>query len=188
MMYKVIKEYFRRKALKSVNGECGTGLISLEKVKIAGFLYKMESAEDIEALKEVVEVFNGSSIKFSGIAAQTGKVFRSEEERAGFADFCSANNIVFIERKDIDWKGVPSMEECTPFLNKKYDLFLSLNDNGNYTLNYLSMFVKAGYHVGMQNNTKMPYNVVMEKSSREMPLGEYIGKVLEYLSGMKTEV
>ena len=62
------------------------------------------------------------------------------------------------------------------------DLVIALNDNGNFTLEYLIARAKGKCVVGMENKSNMPYNVVFEQSIAHK--GEHAGA--EYVKQLRS--
>ncbi len=190
MLFTLLKSRIRKRRLAQFRTNATPVFLNLQQVGSMAFLFKLEGEADAEAVKEIHNVLKETNIPLKGVIVEVSKSFKDEVMRGNFIeDFCKENKLLFIGKNELNWLGIPLMNsEVDEFLGATYDLLISFNDNGNFSLEYLATRAQARYMVGMENKPNMPYNIVFEQSighKGEHASAEYMKQLLAYLQNIQ---
>ena len=193
-MLKLIKEHFRRKALKEaiVERSAKQGshqvFLNFNEISSVGFLYALESEEDFDTLNQITEEFGRCGIPFKGLVIEGAKLFKDDTQREEFAQECLDEGLTFIPNTYLNWVGVMAWQESEDagaeideFFSNHFDLFISLNQKQNFTADYLTMRVDADFIAGMHNNPQLPYSLVLEYKEEDFSYSQYITSLFNFL-------
>jgi len=193
-MLKLIKEYFRRKALKEAIAERSAKqnghqvFLNLSEISLVGFVYALESEDDFDILTQITEEFLKWGIPFKGLIIEGVKLFKDDNQRDEFAQECSEEGLTFVPQTALNWVGVMAWQESEDagveideFFSNHFDLFISLNKKQNFSVDYLTMRVDADFIAGMHNNPKLPYSLVLECKDEDFSYSLYISSLLSFL-------
>jgi hypothetical protein len=123
-------------------------------------------------------------IPFCGAVVEAGKCFRNAAARDEYIEFCSGHNIEFIPKASLDWVGKPADSAAAQFVGKHFNLFLALNNCNCFAVDYLTQLVDADCIVGMNNNSRMPYALVVEPASGDFSYGSYLNGLFYFLKNV----
>ncbi|MEG0519488.1 MAG: hypothetical protein RR555_11610 [Bacteroidales bacterium] len=190
-MLKFIKEYIRNKTLRNKSVQTNATFVNLRDIRSIGFLYNISSPNFLEELKNIAVFLDKQGILYWGLAIETKKGFLPQMETADdMPDFLrelEENQISFVERLHLDWLGIPNSEKIDNFLKRDFDLFISLNNTGDFTLEYIIRDVKAKLIVGMQNIPGSRYTLVLEGENKAtLGYTDYLQQVFHYLHVIKS--
>ncbi|MEG2849247.1 MAG: hypothetical protein RR880_03330, partial [Bacteroidales bacterium] len=77
-------------------------------------------------------------------------------------------------------------EKIDKFLERDFDLFITFNNNNDFTLEYILRDIKAKFIIGMQNNPNSPYTLVMEGENKTtLNYIEYLQQIFHYMNIIK---
>lgn len=90
-------------------------------------------------------------------------------------------------RRELDWIGTPDLAKVAPLIEDKSDLFISLVENGNFPIDFLSKCAKARFKIGRYAYEGNIFNIVISGSptadlrsdAREIfsKITEFLGKI-----------
>jgi hypothetical protein len=72
-----------------------------------------------------------------------------------------------IIKKELDWIGTPDLNKTGALLNEQSDVFISMVDNGNFPIEFLSKCAKARFKIGRHGFEGHPYNMVISGNPTE---------------------
>ena len=174
MLFTLLKSRLRKKRLAQYSAGGTHEFLNLKQVRNITFLFKLEGDGDIEATQEIIKV---------------AKAFKDEAQRIEFsAEVCEPNGVVFVGKKELNWLGIPQGGKESGVLEADNDLLIALNDNGNFTLEYLVTRAKGRCIVGMENKPQMPYNIILEQATAhkgEHASAGYVKQLLAYLRNIE---
>ena len=189
MLFTLIKAHLRKKRLAQYRAGVTPVFLNLKQVRNIVFLYKLEGEGDVEITKEIIKELKATKIPVKGVVVEVAKAFKDEAQRIGFsAEVCEPNGTVFIGKKALNWLGIPVGGKENDILQNDNDLVIALNDNGNYTLEYLVTRANGRCIIGMENKPLMPYNIILEQSMShkgEHASAEYVKQLLAYLRNIE---
>ncbi len=162
-------------------------------IRCVGILYKVESQEDLGRLEELAGWAGDKGYLVLIVAVETEKCFKDDLQRAGFVEELAARydrgevKVCFVGRKELSGIGVPKAGAIDSFLQQKLDILVSLNDNGNFTLEYLALKADAAFEVGLEPREAGHYDMVLAPASGMPAPAEYMQQLFDYLRNMNQE-
>lgn len=189
MLFTLFKARIRKKRLSQFRTGGEHVFLNLKQVKNITFLHKLEGDGDIAATTEIINELKSTNIPVKGVVVEVAKAFKDEAQRSEFAaEVCEPNGVVFVGKKELNWLGIPQGGKEKDILEGENDLLIALNDNGNFTLEYMVTRAKGKCIVGMENKPQMPYNLILEQTSAhkgEHASAAYIKQLLAYLRNIQ---
>lgn len=206
-MLRFVKEYKRRKAFARAMAERkvadghGPVLLNLGQIGSIGFLCQLEKGADPQQIAAIVEAFGQAGIPFRGLVVDASGARGTDASGANMTDASGAKitdapgasgvaggELLFVGKRNFNWLGIPvagkdgaQMEEIGEFFSHHFDLFVNLNRNGSFILDFLALKADTKCLVGMHNNTKVPYSMVVEPGKGDFSYADYINGLLNYL-------
>lgn len=194
-MLRLIKEHYRNKALKEALAVRKSRnlnkpvFLNLGNVKSIGFICCAETVDDIDEVNQITEEISKTGIPFSGLLVEGATLFKDEPLREEFAEQCRQGNIVYVPKNQFNWVGELAWQEnadagaeINEFFSNHYDLFINLNKNSNFSVDYLTLRADADFIVGMQNNPKMPFSLVLECKKEDFSYSRYLQGLFAFLT------
>ena len=189
MLFTLLKARLRKKRLAQYSTGGTHEFLNLKQVRNITFLFKLEGDGDIEATQEIIKELKSTKIPVKGVVVEVAKAFKDEAQRIEFsAEVCEPNGVVFVGKKELNWLGIPQGGKESGVLEADNDLLIALNDNGNFTLEYLVTRAKGRCIVGMENKPQMPYNIILEQATAhkgEHASAGYVKQLLAYLRNIE---
>ena len=69
-----------------------------------------------------------------------------------------------IIKKELDWIGTPEISKVMGLLGEKSDLFISLIDNGDFPIDFISKCVKARFKIGRHEYAGHAFDMIISGS------------------------
>lgn len=193
-MLRLIKEHYRNKALKEAmavrkaKNLNNPVFLNLGNVKSIGFICCAETVDEIDEVNQITEEISKTGIKFSGLLVEGATLFKDDPLREEFVQQCSQENIVFVPKSQFNWIGELAWQEnadagaeINEFFSNHYDLFINLNRNSNFSVDYLTLRADADFIVGMHNNPKMPFSLVLECNKEGFSYSRFLSGLFAFL-------
>lgn len=188
-----IKEYKRKKLLKSCTSrEIQTDFINLGDISSLGFVYALTSQESVKDLMEIYRLLKAKGIPFKGLVIEGRKKFLDKGTQQGNADLEELMQSVFLQfvpYEKLNWIGVVAPDQVEEFFKSQTDVFISFNQTGCFTLDYIiAAYVDSPVRIGMENTPNIPYSMVVEGQDKTYlePI-EYLEQIFHYLNIIKTK-
>ena len=122
---------------------------------------------------------------------------RAEDKKVGiyYFDFrkLSANELLLtsiqttVARKELNWFGMPSYEKVAPLIEQESDLLVSLVDNGDFPIDFVSKCAAAKFKIGRRAYKGHCFDMILagkqegrvRTGGREVFAGivEFLGKI-----------
>jgi hypothetical protein len=64
-------------------------------------------------------------------------------------------------KKELDWVGTPDLGKISPLLDETSDLFISMIDNGDFPIDFLTRCAKARFKIGRYAYEGHPFNMIL---------------------------
>lgn len=117
-----------------------TGLLPLSAITSANVVLDVEEP-GFDALKEQITAWG----KSKGIRVN---IFFFDFRKLGKDELLLTSIQTTIIRRDLNWYGMPAAEKVLPMIEEPSDLFISMVDNGEFPIDFLSKCAKARFKVG----------------------------------------
>lgn len=139
-MFEPIKNFFRRRAIKKLSHAVPTSLLPLSEIKSVNIIIDVEESE-WDLLKEDILAWGRTSgIKLGLYFFDFRKLAKDE--------LLLTSIQTTIARKNLNWIGMPEYETVAGMIEDPCDLFISLIDNGDFPIDFISKCSGARFKIG----------------------------------------
>ena len=158
-MLENIKGFFRTRKLRKFASDLPTGIIPLTEIRTANVVIDVEEA-GFDLLKEDI-------LAWGRVNKVKVNIYFFDFRRLGKDELLLTTIDKTLLRSGLDWLGTPNVEKITALLEEKSDLFLSMIDNGDFPIEFMSKCAKARFKVGRRAFDGHAYDMVVSGSSTE---------------------
>lgn len=179
-MFENIKGFFRKRRLRKYTSDIPTGFIPMEKIRNANVIIDVEEA-GFDLLKEDILAWGRNS----GIKVN---IYFFDFRKLGKDEILLTTIDKTLLRKGLDWVGTPNVSKLTALLEEKSDLFISMIDNGDFPIEFLSKCTRAGFKVGRHAFRGHAYDMVVSGNSNadlRSDAREIFAEITEFLLKVK---
>ena len=152
-MFDLIKEYFRRKRIRKYASDVETGLVPLSQISSVNVIIDVEEP-GFDALKEDILAWG----RTSGMKVN---LYFFDFRRLGKDELLLTSITNTILKKELDWIGMPSLAKIAPLMEEKSDLFISMVDNNDFPIDFLTRCTKARFKIGRRPYEDHPFNMIL---------------------------
>lgn len=144
---------FRKRKIKKFLSDTPTGFIPLEKITSVNVVIDVEEP-GFDLLKEDILAWGRqNSMKVN--------IYFFDFRKLGKDELLLTSIQTTILKKELDWLGTPEFSKIGALLYEPSDLFISMIDNGNFPIEFLSRCSKAKFKVGRCGFDSHAYDMVM---------------------------
>ena len=148
-----VKNIFRRKKLKKFASDVPTGFIPLSEVSSVNVLVDVEEP-GFDVLRQDILAWGRS------INAKVN-IYFFDFRKLGKDELLLTSIQTTIIKKELDWLGTPEFSKIGALLYEPSDLFISMVDNGNFPIEFVSRCCKARFKIGRCGFEGHAYDMVM---------------------------
>ena len=139
-MFEPIKNFFRRRAVRKFSRAVTTGLLPLSEIRSVNIIIDVEES-GWDVLKEDILAWGRTS------GVKLGLYFFDFRKLA--KDELLLTSIqTTIAKKDLNWFGMPAYDTVAGLIEEPCDLFISLIDNGDFPIDFVSRCSGARFKIG----------------------------------------
>lgn len=154
-----IKRYFRNRRLRKYASDVQTGLLPMSSIRTITAVIDVEES-GFDLLKEDILAW-GRSI---GVKVN---IYFFDFRKLGKDELLLTTIDKTLIRKGLDWLDTPNVEKIAPLLNEKTDLLISMVDNGEFPIEFLSKCTKARFKIGRYAFKGHAYDMVVSGGTGE---------------------
>jgi hypothetical protein len=152
-MIDTIKDLFRRRKLKKHASDVPTGFLPMSEIYTVNVMIDVEEP-GFDALREDILAW-GRSIKAKV------NIYFFDFRRLGKEELLLTSIQTTILRKELDWTDAPDVKKVANLLEEQSDLFISMIDNGDFPIEFLSKCAKARFKIGRKGFEGHAYDMVV---------------------------
>lgn len=152
-MIDTVKDLFRRRKLKKYASDVPTGFIPMSEVYTVNVIIDVEEP-GFDYLREDILAW-GRSIKAKV------NIYFLDFRRLGKDELLLTSIQTTILRKELDWTDTPDVKKISHLLEEQSDLFISMIDNGNFPIEFLSKCARARFKIGRKSFEGHAYDMVV---------------------------
>ena len=152
-MIDTIKDLFRRRKLKKHASDVPTGFLPMSEIYTVNVMIDVEEP-GFDALREDILAW-GRSIKAKV------NIYFFDFRRLGKEELLLTSIQTTILRKELDWTDSPDVKKVANLLEEQSDLFISMIDNGDFPIEFLSKCAKARFKIGRKGFEGHAYDMVV---------------------------
>ena len=177
-MFEPVINFLRRRRVRKYSRAIPTALKPLSEIKTANVVIDVEEAEWDSLKEEILAWGRSNDIKVSVYFFDFRKLAKNE--------LLLTSIQTTIARRDLDWLGMPDYSKAAGLIEEQSDLFISLINNGDFPIDFMSKCSAAGFKIGRKAYPGHCYDLVLSGKSEGFRSGgrqvfsgiiELIGKI-----------
>lgn len=158
-MFDVILRFFRDRKTQKFLSDVPTGIRSLRNISSVNVIIDVEEP-GFELLKEDILAWG----RQKGLKIN---IYFLDFRKLGKEELLLTSITTTILRKELDWIGTPEFSKVGTLLYEHSDLFISLIDNGDFPIEFLSKCSKAKFKIGRYGFDGHVYDMVFTGNPTE---------------------
>lgn len=158
-IFESIIRFFRDRKLRKYTSDLSTGLLPLSEIRTVNAVIDVEET-GFDLLKEDILAWG----KAAGVKVN---IYFFDFRKLGKDELLLTTIDKTLLRKGLDWLGTPNVEKISTLMEEKSDLFISLIDNGDFPIEFMSKCVKARFKVGRCAFPGHAYDMVVSGATTE---------------------
>ena len=152
-MFESILDIFRKRKIRKFISDVPTGFVPLDKISTVNVVIDVEEP-GFDLLKEDILAWG----RQNGLKVN---IYFFDFRKLGKDELLLTSIQTTIIKKEIDWIGTPDLNKTGALLNEQSDVFISMVDNGNFPIEFLSKCAKARFKIGRCGFEGHAYDMVM---------------------------
>ncbi len=152
-MFDPILNFFRKRRTMKYVSDIPTGFVPLSEISTANVIIDVEEPGFDELKEDILAWGRSTGIKVS--------IYFFDFRRLGKDELLLTSITNTLLRKELDWIGMPDLSKVAPIIEGKSDLFISMVDNHDYPIDFLTRCSKARFKIGRCEYDGHPFNMVL---------------------------
>lgn len=152
-MFESILDIFRKRKIRRFISDVPTGFLPLDKISTVNVVIDVEEP-GFDLLKEDILAWG----RQNGLKVN---IYFFDFRKLGKDELLLTSIQTTIIKKELDWIGTPDLNKTGVLLNEQSDVFISMVDNGNFPIEFLSKCAKARFKIGRCGFEGHAYDMVM---------------------------
>lgn len=158
-MFDSILKIFRKKRLAKYASDVTTGLLPLSAISTVNVVIDVEEP-DFDKLKDDILAWGKQvGLKVNIYFFDFRKITKDE--------LLLTSIQTTIIKKELDWLGMPELGKIGNLLYEQSDLFISMVDNGDFPIEFLSKCAKARFKIGRCSFAEHSYDMIISGNPTE---------------------
>ena len=152
-MYRLIRDFVRRKRIEKYASSVESGLVPMSDIRSVNVVIDVEEP-GFDVLKEDILAWG----RTSGLKVN---IYFFDFRRLGKDELLLTSITNTLLKKELDWIGTPDLGKISPLLDETSDLFISMIDNGDFPIDFLTRCAKARFKIGRHAYEGHPFNMIL---------------------------
>ena len=152
-MYRLIRDFVRRKRIQKYASSVESGLVPMSDIRSVNVVIDVEEP-GFDVLKEDILAWG----RTSGLKVN---IYFFDFRRLGKDELLLTSITNTLLKKELDWVGTPDLGKISPLLDETSDLFISMIDNGDFPIDFLTRCAKARFKIGRHAYEGHPFNMIL---------------------------
>ena len=152
-MFGIIRNFVRKKRIQTYGSNVPTALIPMSQVGTVNVVIDVEEP-GFDDLKEDILAWGRS------IEAKVN-IYFFDFRRLGKDELLLTSITNTLLKKELDWIGMPDLSKIAPLIDEKSDLFISMVDNGNFPIDFVTRCTKARFKIGRHDYEGHPFDMIL---------------------------
>ena len=158
-MFESIKNIFRKRRLAKFISAVPTGLMPVEKISTVNVVIDVEEPGFDELKEEIMAWGRQTGLKVN--------IYFFDFRKLDKEELLLTSIQTTIIKKDLDWIGVPELSKVIGLLGETSDLFISMINNGDFPIEFVSKCAKARFKIGRRSFPGHVYDLVITGNQTE---------------------
>lgn len=152
-MFGLIRNLVRRKRIEKYASDVETGLVPMSQIRTVNVVIDVEEP-GFDVLKEDILAWGRNT----GVKVN---LYFFDFRRLGKDELLLTSITNTILKKELDWVGMPDLSKIAPLMDEPSDLFISMVDNGNFPIDFVTRCTKARFKIGRREYDGHPFNMIL---------------------------
>lgn len=152
-MFKIIKDFLRRRSLKKYSSSVQTGITPLSEIHSAVTFIDVEDPTFDICKEAILNFYRANGIK--------GDIFFFDFRKIGSEERLITSITTTVLKKDLNWIGKPSREKVDIMLGSRPDLFISLINGHDFPIEFMAKCSEAKFKIGRQQIPGSTFDLVI---------------------------
>ena len=144
---------FRKRKIKKFLSDVPTGIRPLRDISTVNVIIDVEEPGFDKLREDILSWGRQNGLKVN--------IYFFDFRRLGKEELLLTSINTTILRKELDWIGMPDLSKVAPIIEEKSDLFISMVDNHDYPIDFLTRCSKARFKIGRCEYDGHPFNMVL---------------------------
>ena len=158
-MFESILDIFRKRKIRKFISDVPTGFVPLDKISTVNVVIDVEEP-GFDLLKEDILAWG----RQNGLKVN---IYFFDFRKLGKDELLLTSIQTTIIKKELDWIGMPEFSKIGNLLYEQSDLFISMVDNGDFPIEFLSKCAKARFKIGRCGFPGHSYDMVISGNPTE---------------------
>ena len=172
-MFGLIRNLVRRKRIEKYASDVETALVPMSEIKSVNVVIDVEEP-GFDVLKEDILAWGRNT----GVKAN---LYFFDFRRLGKDELLLTSITNTILKKELDWVGMPDLSKIAPLMDEPSDLFISMIDNGDFPIDFISKCAKARFKIGRYAYDGDAFDMIFHGGAREELRGD-VCRIFEELT------
>lgn len=148
-----VKDIFRKRKLKKYASDVPTGFIPLSDVSVVNVV--------VDVLEPGFDTLRQDILAWGRSINAKVNIYFFDFRKIGKDELLLTSIQTTILQKDLDWIDAPDVKKIAPLIEEQSDLFISMIDNDEFPIEFLSKCAKARFKVGRKGYDGHAYDMVV---------------------------
>lgn len=163
-MFEFVKNFLRIRKIRKFCSQIETSFLPIDEIKTVNAVIDVQETGFDQLKEDILAWGRRKGIKVNVYFFDFRKLKKGEQ-------LMTSIDKTFL-RKELSWIGTPSLGKAAPMLMEESDLFLSLIDNGDFPIDFLSKCVKARFKIGRFTYEGDVFDMIFHGGAREELRGD----------------
>lgn len=176
-MFDKIKSIFRKRKVSKFVSDVPTGLVPLSEIKTVNVVLDVEEPGFDNLRAQILDWGRKAGVKLNIYFLDFRKLDKTE--------LLITSIQTTIIKKELDWIGTPDISKVIGLIGEKSDLFISLIENGDFPIEFISKCAKARFKIGRCGFPGHAYDMVISGSQTadlRSDSGKIFNAIVEFLN------
>lgn len=176
-MFDKIKSIFRKRKVSKFVSDVPTGLMPLSEIKTVNVVLDVEEPGFDNLRAQILDWGRKTGVKLNIYFLDFRKLDKTE--------LLITSIQTTIIKKELDWIGTPDISKVIGLIGEKSDLFISLIENGDFPIEFISKCAKARFKIGRCGFPGHAYDMVISGSQTadlRSDSGKIFNAIVEFLN------
>lgn len=148
-----VKDIFRKRKLKKYASDMPTGFIPLSDVSVVNVV--------VDVLEPGFDTLRQDILAWGRSINAKVNIYFFDFRKIGKDELLLTSIQTTILKRDLDWIDAPDVKKVAPLIEEQSDLFISMIDNDEFPIEFLSKCAKARFKVGRKGYDGHAYDMVV---------------------------
>ena len=163
-MFEFVKNFFRRRKIRKFASQIETSFLPIEAIATINAVIDVQETGFDQLKEDLLSWGRRKGIKVNVYFFDFRKLKKGEQ-------LMTSIDKTFL-RKELSWIGTPSLGKAAPMLMEESDLFISLIDNGDFPIDFISKCAKARFKIGRYAYDGDAFDMIFHGGAREELRGD----------------